>query len=88
MCSVRALLKELHNHKLPGKKAMIVISNGKSTRANGYLDTVEGELRQAGVETVVFDRVEANPLRSTVMAGAAFARDNGCDFLLALGAAA
>lgn len=79
------VVKELHNHKLPGKKAMIVISNGKPTRANGYLDTVEGELRQAGVETVVFDRVEANPLRSTVMAGAAFARDNGCDFLLALG---
>ena len=79
------MVKELHKQALPGRKAMIVISNGKSTRANGYLDTVEGELQQAGVETALFDRVEANPLKSTVMAGAAFANDNGCDFVVALG---
>ncbi len=78
-------VKELHNQQLPGKKAMIVISNGKSTKANGYLDTVEAELKQAGVETVLFDHVEANPLKSTVMAGSRFARDNGCDFVVALG---
>lgn len=78
-------VKELHKQQLPGKKAMIVTSNGKSTKANGYLDTVGAELRQAGVETVLFDRVEANPLKSTVMAGAAFAKDNGCDFVVALG---
>lgn len=34
---------------------------------------------------MVFDKVEANPLKSTVMAGAAFARENGCDFIIALG---
>lgn len=78
-------VKELHNQQLPGKKAMIVISNGKSTKANGYLDTVEAELKQAGVETVLFDHVEANPLKSTVMAGSRFAHDNGCDFVVALG---
>lgn len=79
------MVKELHKQQMPGKKAMIVTSNGKSTKANGYLDTVEAELRQAGVETVLFDHVEANPLKSTVMAGATFARDNGCDFVVALG---
>ena len=79
------MVKELHKQSLPGKKAMVVISNGKSTRANGSLATVEAELKQAGVETALFDRVEANPLKSTVMAGAAFARENGCDFLVALG---
>ena len=31
-------LHSLHEQALPGKKALIVISNGKSTRANGYLD--------------------------------------------------
>lgn len=31
------MLNQLHEQVLPGKKAMIVISNGKSTRANGYL---------------------------------------------------
>ena len=79
------VVKELHNQTLPGKKAMIVTSNGKSTKANGSLAIVENELRQAGVETVLFDRVEANPLKSTVMDGAAFARDHQCDFVVALG---
>lgn len=78
-------VKELHKQQLPGQKAMIVISNGRSTKDNGYLSTVEAELRQAGVEIAVFDHVEPNPLKSTVMAGAAFARENGCDFLVALG---
>ena len=79
------MVKALHNQQLPGKKAMIVISNGRSTKDNGYLNTVEAELQQAGVETAVFDQVEANPLKSTVMAGAAFAKENNCDFLVALG---
>ena len=79
------MVKELHNQQLPGKKAIIVISNGRSTKDNGYLNTVEAELQQAGVETAIFDQVEANPLKSTVMAGAAFAKENNCDFLVALG---
>ena len=33
-----------------GKKALVVISNGKSTRSNGYLERLENELAQAGVE--------------------------------------
>ena len=45
----------------------------------------EEQLRLAGVESVVFDRIEANPLKSTVMAGAAAAREHGCDMIVALG---
>ena len=78
-------LTKLHTQRMPGKKAMIVISNGKSTRANGYLARTEEQLRLAGVETVVFDKVQANPLKSTVMAGASFAKENKCDFIVALG---
>jgi alcohol dehydrogenase len=78
-------LSELHEQKLPGKKAMVVISNGKSTKENGSLDRTIEELTIAGVESVVFDQVQANPLKSTVMAGAKTARDNGCDFIVALG---
>lgn len=62
-------LNDLKEQKMPGKKAMIVISNGKSTKANGYLARTEEQLHLAGVETVVFDKVEANPLKSTVMTG-------------------
>lgn len=78
-------LKNLHRQEMPGKKALLAISNGKSTRANGYLAATEEQLRLAGVESVVFDRIEANPLKSTVMAGAAAAREHGCDMIVALG---
>lgn len=78
-------LGKLHKQEMPGKKAMIVISNGKSTRENGYLDRTEEQLGLAGVEYAVFDKVEANPLKKTVMAGGAFARENGCNFIVALG---
>lgn len=78
-------LSNLHTQQLPGKKAMIVISNGKSTKANGSLAKTEAELKQVGVETAVFDKIMANPLKSTVMEGAAFAREKGCDFVVALG---
>lgn len=78
-------LNNLKNCAMPGKKAMLVISNGKSTKENGYLARTEEQLHAAGVETVIFDKVEANPLKTTVMAGSDFARKNGCDFLVALG---
>lgn len=79
------VLNQLHTKAMPGKKAMVVISNGKSMRTTGTLDRVLKELEDAGVETVVFDKVQANPLRSTVMDGAAFAKERGCDFVVALG---
>ncbi|WP_292391199.1 iron-containing alcohol dehydrogenase [Methanosarcina sp. UBA5] len=72
-------------NNLHRKKAMIVISKGKSARANGYLARAEEHLKLAGIETIVFDKVEANPLKSTVMAGGTFAKENSCDFIVALG---
>ncbi|WP_411678671.1 iron-containing alcohol dehydrogenase [Clostridium thailandense] len=78
-------LNQLREQQLPGKKALLVISSGKSIKANGYLSRCEEELHAAGVETVIFDKVEANPLKSTVMSGGVFARENGCDFVVALG---
>lgn len=78
-------LDVLHEQKLPGHKAMVVISNGRSTKANGYLDRLTDQLMRAGVEYAVFDRVEPNPLKETVNAGGAFAREHGCDFVIALG---
>lgn len=68
-----------------GKKALIIISNGKSTRENGSLSKTEEQLKMAGIESVVFDKIMANPLKSTVMEGAAAARENQCDFIVALG---
>ena len=59
-------LNHLHEQTMPGKKAMVVISNGKSTRANGALDRTLEQLHMAGVETVLFDKVGANPLKAVV----------------------
>lgn len=78
-------LNNLHEQKMLGKKAVIVISNGKSTKENGYLSRTEEQLKLAGVEYVIFDKIEANPLKSTVMKGAAFVKENECDFVVALG---
>lgn len=78
-------LNNLHKQVMPGRKALLVISNGRSTRTNGYLDRVEEQLAKGGVESVLFDRVEANPLVGTVMAGGLAARKNGCDMIVALG---
>lgn len=78
-------LNNLHKQEMPGKKAMLVISNGKSTRQNGYLARTEQELKKAGVEYLIFDKIQPNPLKSTVMEGGAFAREHGCDFIVALG---
>lgn len=78
-------LNNLHKQAMPGKKALIIISNGKSTRTNGYLVRTEQELSLAGVETAVFDGVMPNPTVENSHAGADAARAFGADFLVALG---
>lgn len=78
-------LKNLHTQQMPGKKALIVTSNGQSTKKYGYLDAVVKELDAAGVPHVLFDEVRPNPSRKNVMDAAAKARQTGCDFVVALG---
>lgn len=81
-------LNDLHKQTMPGKKALLLISNGKSTRTNGSLDRTVQQLEKAGIEHVLFDRIMENPYKSVVMEGAAFARETGCDFIVALGGGA
>ena len=53
-CNVRCrMLNKLSEQPMPGKRALIIISNGKSTRANGYLARTEEQLHKAGVETCI-----------------------------------
>ena len=79
------MLNELHNEEMPGKKAMIVIFNGKSMKNNGWIDEVIDELEQAGVESVVFDKIGPNPTEPDIMDGVIFARENEVDFIVGLG---
>ena len=78
-------LNELHSEALPGKKALIITTNGSSVKKYGYLDRVQKELEQAGVEYAVFAEIRPNPTDINVMDGAKAVKDNGCDFVIALG---
>ncbi|MFQ7395711.1 MAG: iron-containing alcohol dehydrogenase [Lachnospira eligens] len=78
-------LSKLHTLKMPGKKALLVISNGKSARMNGSLDRTIDELKQADVSYVLYNGIGANPLKSAVEEGARIGRENGVDFVVALG---
>lgn len=78
-------LDQLGNVPLPGKKALIVISAGKSMRQNGYLDRLIALLKKNGAESVVFDKIQPNPIKSHVMEAAELARQSGCDFVIGLG---
>lgn len=64
------------------------MSCGKSAKVSGAYDRTLEQLKKAGVEVAEFAKVMENPLKDMVMEGAAFAKDNGCDFIVALGGGA
>lgn len=78
-------LGNLHKHDLPGKKALIVISAGTSTKKFGYLKKLEDQLDLAGANYVLFDKIQPNPTLPNVMDGAKLAKENNCDFVIGLG---
>lgn len=67
-----------------GSKALIV-TGGNSAKKSGLLDRTIEHLNRSFVESVVFDKVKQNPLTTTAEEGAAFAKENGCDVIVALG---
>ena len=78
-------IKKLATEKMPGKKALIVISAGTSMRKYGYLGNVERYLKENGVESVVFDKILPNPIKQHVMEAAQLCRDEKCDMVVGLG---
>ncbi len=78
-------LNKLETESLPGTKALIVISAGKSMRANGYLGRVIELLEKRKISWVLFDKILPNPIKSHVMEAAALARKESCDFVIGLG---
>jgi len=78
-------LDELGRQPLPGRKALIVISAGTSMRRLGYLERVESLLQANGAETTVYDKIQPNPTRDSVMDAAEIARAENCDFVVGLG---
>lgn len=69
---------------IKGKKAILVIGGGSMKRA-GFVDKIIGYLKEAGIETKLFEGVEPDPSVETVMKGAAAMREFGPDLIVALG---
>ena len=67
---------------LPGRPRVVI--GGTSVRRLGYLDRVQSLLKRQGVESVVFDKVQPNPVVEHVMEAAALAKETGCDFVVGL----
>ena len=81
-------LSELHNEVLPGKKALLLTSVGKSYKTNGSFDKTVEQLKLAGVEYVHLANVVENPLKENCEEAGKFAKENDCDFIVALGGGA
>ena len=75
---------------------LIVTSNGQSAQKSGALDKVIAQLQgmiagvdeegnKVKIEYTIFNEIEPNPLKDTVMRGAQVAREKGCDLVLAIG---
>jgi alcohol dehydrogenase class IV len=75
-------LEELKN--LKGKKAVMVLGGG-SMKKFGFVDKALGYLKEAGIETKLFENVEPDPSVETVMKGAAVMREFEPDWIIAMG---
>jgi alcohol dehydrogenase class IV len=75
-------VEELKN--LRGKKAAIVIG-GESVKNNGSLEKVETNLKEAGMETILIEKVEADPSVKTVMRGVEVMNQFQPDWIIGLG---
>lgn len=67
-----------------GTRALIVTGKN-STKKTGLLDRVVSYLEKEDIECLIFDKVQSNPLTTTAEEGAIFAKEKGCDVVVALG---
>ena len=67
-----------------GKKALIVTGRS-SAKKSGLYDRVVSKLDAAHIDHVLFDQVDANPLTTTALDGAALAKSESCDMVIAIG---
>ena len=67
-----------------GKKVMVTYGGG-SVKRSGVFDEICGLLKEAGKEIVEFSGIMPNPTYKKVQEGAALAREEQIDFILAVG---
>lgn len=84
----RGKLGLLHTEPLPGKKALLLTSAGQSCKRNGSFEKTVQELKLSGVEYVHLANITENPLKESCEEAGRIAKENECDFVLALGGGA
>lgn len=70
--------------KTLGKKALIV-TGADSAKMNGSMKDVISALESECIPYALYDRVASNPTVSCAYEGADYAKDNGADFVIAIG---
>lgn len=78
----QGVIEELKNIK--GSKAVLVIG-GSSVKKNGTLSKVESNLKEAGIQTKLFEGVESDPSVKTVMAGVEVMKEFQPDLIVGIG---
>lgn len=69
---------------IDGKKAILVLGGG-SMKKFGFVDKVLNYLKEANIETILFENVEPDPSVETVMNGAKAMREFEPDWIIAMG---
>ncbi len=70
--------------QLQGKKAIIVLGGGSMKRF-GFVDKALAYLKEANIETCLFENVEPDPSVETVMEGAKMMREFEPDWIISMG---
>ncbi len=78
-------VKEVGNLTKPFGKKVLIVTGRSSAKKSGLYDKVNDSLKAVGLDTILFDKVLQNPLTTTAQEGAAFARKNSCDVVVAIG---
>jgi alcohol dehydrogenase class IV len=81
----RGRVSELGTHTAKYGKRALIVTGKNSTKKTGLLDKAVELLKKAGVESVIFDNVEQNPLTTTAYSGAMEAKIKNCDVVVGLG---
>ncbi|MGL4982374.1 MAG: iron-containing alcohol dehydrogenase, partial [Treponemataceae bacterium] len=69
---------------IKGKKAIVVLGGG-SMKKFGFVDKTLAYLKEAGIETKLFENVEPDPSVETVMAGAKAMQEFQPDWIISMG---
>jgi alcohol dehydrogenase len=78
-------LQELKNEVPQYGKKVLLVYGGGSIKRNGLYDSVMNELKEIGAEVFELPGVEPNPRISTVRKGVQICKEEGIEFLLAVG---